>query len=67
MCSGNCSPAPRWPIEKSVFLRRLFAALLQRRLERTWIHIVDEKIRPRPHLDVADTIVAVVLTIIIRR
>ena len=20
MCSGNCRPAPRWPIEKSVFL-----------------------------------------------
>ena len=51
MCSGNCSGAPRWPIEKSVRLNvAALRALLQLLLERACRHVVDQEERARAEL-----------------
>ena len=51
MCSGNCSAAPRWPIEKSVFWNGPLGALKQLPLERAVVHVVDEEERAGAELD----------------
>ena len=45
VCSGNCRAAPRWPIEKSLFLNGPAVQLLQLAFERPVFHLVDEKER----------------------
>src|SRR5258705_4495421 len=51
---GELQPSAPVTDRENGFFKRLFAALLQSRLERPRVHIVDKKIWPGPNLDIPD-------------